>query len=304
VSIDALRVDHITTDTMPNLTGLIAEGVSTLNARTDPAYTRTLPNHTSQFTGRPVYGAFGHQVDFNEDAGTTVHSEAGQYISSVFDVVHDNGGRTVAYAGKTKFAMVDRNWNATNGAPDTTGHDDGTDKIDTYLLTDPSSAADLLLDDLANAADLEYAFFHIRYPDAAGHDFGWGSPEYLAAVEASDAVLGRIISAVESHPVLASTTSIIVVADHGGPIGQFLHGEAASAENYTIPFVVWGPGVMAGADLYDLNDTRVDPGGAQLGIEGVQPIRGHEVANLALLLLGYNAVPGSVFNASQDLRLS
>ena len=67
VSIDGLRSDHVTPVLMPNLTRLMAEGAWTLNARTDPAYTQTLPNHHSQFTGRPVYGAGGHHVDFNND---------------------------------------------------------------------------------------------------------------------------------------------------------------------------------------------------------------------------------------------
>lgn len=302
VSIDALRVDHITPALMPNLSRLIDEGASTMNARTDPAVTRTLPNHTSQVTGRSVLGGSGHQVEFNEDAGTTVHQEAGHYVASAFDVVHDNGGGTLLYAGKSKFNMLDRNWNGTNGAPDTTGVNDGKDKIDDFRLTDPNNAAGLLINELATSSDLEYVLFHIRYPDTAGHESGWASPEYRSAVEASDAVLGRLVTAIETDPDLATTTSIIVVADHGGPAGQLLHGDPTLAENYTIPFVVWGPSVSAGADLYSLNTgNRTDPGTSQPGLNGTQPIRGHEAGNLALSLLGYGPVPGSVFNYQQDL---
>lgn len=303
VSIDALRPDHVTSALMPNLTRLIEEGASTMNGRTDPAVTRTLPNHTSQVTGRSVLGGSGHQVEFNEDAGTTVHQEAGHYVASAFDVVHDNGGRTLLYAGKSKFTMLDRNWNDTHGAADTTGANDGKDKIDVFRLIDPSNAADLFIDELATSADLEYVLFHIRYPDTAGHESGWASPEYRAAVEASDDVLGRLITAIEGDPDWAPTTSIIVVADHGGPSGQLLHGDPTLAENYTIPFVVWGPSVSAGADLYSLNTgNRSDPGTSQPPLTGVQPIRGHEAGNLALSLLGYGPVPGSVFNYQQDLN--
>jgi hypothetical protein len=303
VSIDALRPDHVTPALMPNLTRLINEGASTMNARTDPAVTRTLPNHTSQLTGRSVLGASGHQVQFNEDAGTTVHQEAGYYVASAFDVVHDNGGRTLLYAGKSKFDMLDRNWNGTNGAPDTTGANDGKDKIDDYRLTDPNNAATVFINELATSTDLEYVLFHIRYPDSAGHQYGWVSPEYQDAVEASDDVLGRLITAIEGDPDWATTTSVIVVADHGGPAGQLLHGDPTLAENYTIPFVVWGPGVRAGADLYALNaGNRVEPGTSQPPLTGTQPIRGHEAGNLALELLGYGPVPGSVFNYQQDLN--
>ncbi len=45
VGIDGLRADHVTPELMPNLIRLMGEGASTLNARTDPAYTQTLPNH-------------------------------------------------------------------------------------------------------------------------------------------------------------------------------------------------------------------------------------------------------------------
>ena len=116
ISMDGLRSDHVTADRMPNLYALSQRAASTLNARTDPARTQTLPNHTSQFTGLEVNG--GHFVDYNVDLGRTVHDEAGRYVPSVFDVVHDNGARTALYAGKSKFDMIDRNWNGVNGGPD------------------------------------------------------------------------------------------------------------------------------------------------------------------------------------------
>jgi hypothetical protein len=287
---------------MPNLTRLMEQGASTLNARTDPAYTQTLPNHTSQFTGRSVYGAAGHQVDFNVDQGTTVHAEADTYIASVFDVVHDHGGSTLLYAGKPKFDMMDRNWNGTNGAPDLVGADDGRDKIDTYAQIAPEAAVGPLIDHLVADPLLEYSFFHIRDPDLRGHESTWGSPEYGLAATTADGILGQIVGAVEADPDWATSTAIIVVADHGGPTGGLLHNDETVEESYTIPFVVWGPGVRAGADLYALNPTnRTDPGVAQVPLDAPQPIRGHEVANLALEFLGYTSVPGSTYNALQDL---
>jgi hypothetical protein len=290
---------------MPNLTRLMAEGASTLNARTDPAYTQTLQNHHSQFTGRAVYGAGGHQVDYNTDRNTTVHAEAGAYVSSVFDVVHDHGGSTLLYAGKSKFDMIDRNWNEINGAPDQVGADDGRDKIDTYAQIDPEAAIDPLVAHLLADQWLEYSFFHIRDPDLVGHQSAWASPEYGLAATTADAILGQLVAAVEADQNWATTTAIIVVADHGGPTGGLLHNDETIAESYTIPFVVWGPEVQAGADLYALNPTnRTDPGSALVPIDGPQPIRGHEVANLALEFLGYTPVPGSTYNYQQDLAIN
>ncbi len=304
VSIDGLRSDYVTSDRMPVLHGLRLEGASTLNARNDPLYTNTLPNHTSQLTGRPVEGADGHGVDYNEDQGRTVHDEAGEYVASVYDVVHDHGLGTAAYTGKEKFEVHRRSWDASHGARDVTGVDDGRRKIDTFVRENPDLAAALFVDELEAGSDLAYTFFHIRYPDSAGHTFRWGSPGYAEAVERSDEVLGEIIDAMLSNPALRDTTAVIVTSDHGGPLGDDSHGDHELAANYTIPFVVWSPGALPGGDLYDLNPTsRRDPGTSEVGPDGPQPVRGHEAGNLALDLLGLTPIPGSVFNSEFDLAL-
>ena len=289
---------------MANLHTMRLEGASTLNARNDPDYTNTLPNHTSQVTGRPVDGSNGHGVDFNDDNGSTVHASAGEYVASVYDVVHDHGFGTAAYAGKEKFDVHDRSWNASNGASDVTGADNGRDKIDIFVRDSPDDAAEIFLADLADHSDLAYTFFHIRYPDGAGHGHDWGSSDYRDAVERSDVVLGTIMDAVRANPEWSETTAVIVTSDHGGPIGQDSHYDHELEANYTIPFVVWAPDAAAGSDLYALNPaSRRDPGSAEVSVNGTQPVRGHEVGNLALDLLGLPSIPGSSFNEGFDLSI-
>jgi hypothetical protein len=181
ISIDGLRPDHITQQLMPNLTAFLERSTHTMNARTDPAFTKTLPNHTSQLTGRPVFGGSGHGITYNEDMGRTVHTEAGEYVASVFDVVHDNGLRTAVYAGKSKFDMVDRNWNGQNGAVDTTGTNDGRDKLDFFLRDDPEDAVDPFVAELSRTSKLAYTFFHVRSPDEFGHSDTWVSPKPIGS---------------------------------------------------------------------------------------------------------------------------
>lgn len=55
---------------------------------------------------------------------------------------------------------------------------------------------------------------HIFELDFAQHDFGPGSPEALAAVEAADRLVGRLLAAVEEAG-LAGETLFAVVSDHG-----------------------------------------------------------------------------------------
>lgn len=74
--------------------------------------------------------------------------------------------------------------------------------------------------------------------------------------------------------------------------------------NYTVPFMAWGAGVAIGADLYELNPDRLDPGPTQPPYTAsLAPIRAAEAANLALDLLGLEPLPASQFDADHSLAL-
>ena len=162
----------------PTFHRLMDQGAFTLNARTVHESTQTLPNHTSMVTGRPVTATGGHRVTFNEDNGSTVHARAGSYVAGIFDVVHDNGGRTALYSGKDKLDFLDRSWNGTNGAVDRTGVDNGRDKIDVYRRSTPGVLTDALIAALRTAPPA-LAMIHYRGPDGVGHAQGYMSQAYL-----------------------------------------------------------------------------------------------------------------------------
>jgi hypothetical protein len=304
ISIDGLRSDYVNAQLTPTLWSLITNGASTLNARSDFNATITLPNHTGQLTSRRQLGPDGFNLLTNEDPGGTVHDQAGFYLVSSFDVAHDNGLTTYALVGKEKFDLFDRSWNDVNGAPDTTGTDEGRDKIDSYEKNfSIQGQTDLILAHLT-AEPADYMFWHIPHPDGFGHPNGWGSPAYNAAVASSDTSIAAALDAIGNDPALASTTAIIVTSDHGGPIGETQHYVIDDDENYTVPFIVWGPGVGADNDLYTLNSSnRLDPGVGRPDETGIQPIRAAEAGNLSLQLLGLTPIPGSRFNATHDLVL-
>jgi hypothetical protein len=279
----------------------MTEGASTLSARTVYEFTNTLPNHSSMVTSRPVTVTGGHRVTFNEDNGSTMHVTAGAYCASVFDVVHDNGGRTALYAGKTKFDFLDRSWNATNGAVDTTGADNGRDKIDTYLRAGDRATTDALKTALTTAP-ADFAMIHYPGPDAVGHAQGYMSAAYVAEVARTSGLIGELLDTIAGSPALAASTVVVLSSDHGG-LGTS-HANATAAVNYTIPFFAWGVGVTAGADLYALNPDRTDPGTSRPDYTAAQPIRNAEAGNLALDLLGLPVIPGSVINTGQTLDLA
>ncbi len=328
VSVDGLRGDLVRAvlespdgRELVALRRFVAEGATTFNARSDASHTNTLPNHASIFTGRPVLrptgwaGSAHHGLVRNSLSSTDLVLHGSNpslaYVASVFDVAHDHGLSTALYASKHKFIVFDRSWNADAGAPDAVGADDGRDKIDEYCVKftlSPLGGSALNLHHefvgRMREARFRYAFVHYLDTDSTGHFIGWGSRAWESALATVDRYLVDLIELVESEPALAGATAIVLTSDHGGR-GES-HSDLDDVANHTIPVLVWGPGVAAGADLYALNRaTRADPGNRVVGYEApVQPIRNGDTGNLCLMLLGLPAIPGSVVNAAQDLRVT
>jgi hypothetical protein len=306
VSIDGLNPHAITElgpTGAPTFHRLMREGAYTLDARTEREQTRTLPNHTGMLTGRRIDARRGgHGVTYNQDARSrTVHRSAGEYVSSVFDVVHDHGGRTALFATKTKFDLYQRTWN-THGQPDRVGADDGNAKIDEFVVDTNDNRLVATTNAYLRDQPGEFVFLHIALPDEIGHEDGFMSDRYLAGVRATDWLVGTVLDTISSRPALRRETVVLLTADHGGDGSS--HSDEDEMENYQIPFLAWGSGVPAGRDLYSLNDTRRRPGTARTTYDGPQPIRNGDLANLATDVLGLPMVPGSELDADQDLVIS
>jgi predicted AlkP superfamily pyrophosphatase or phosphodiesterase len=280
---------------------LMREGAYTLNARTVREQTRTLPNHTAMFTGRRVdSGHGGHGYTGNVDNGTTVHQAARHYVASVFDVVHDHGGSTALFAAKIKFNLYKRTWN-THGGPDRVGRNDGRAKIDRFTidLSDARLVAKLTTD--LRRSPREFTFAHLSLPDRVGHAHKFMGKEYLDAVEDTDRLLGRILDTIAARPDLRRHTLVILTTDHGGKGPT--HYAADRLDNYRIPFLVWGPGVPAGRNLYGLNPNFRGPGVSRTNYRGRQPIRNADLANVATDALDLPRVPGSEFDSHGTLKV-
>lgn len=275
---------------LPNLYRFMRAGASTTNARTEREMTVTLPNHTGMVTGRRIDAASGgHGVTWNDDRLTpnTVQQAAGHDVGSVFSVVAAAGGSTALFAAKTKFTLWPRSW---------------PDAIDrTTIDANNSALADELIADLDQ--DRDFRFLHLSPPDVVGHAHGWMSKPYLRAVRRTDALVGRVVKAVNADPVRRARTTILLTSDHGG------HGPAHSdptlLDDYRIVFMARGAAVDRGVDLYAINPTYKDPGTRRTRY-GMRrpPVRNGMIANLALDLLDLPAVAGSEFDAEMDLRLT
>jgi predicted AlkP superfamily pyrophosphatase or phosphodiesterase len=88
-------------------------------------------------------------------------------------------------------------------------------------------------------------FIHLDSVDHAGHEHGHGSPEYRSAVSEADKLIGQLVDTVHQTN-LASSTAILITADHGG-IGK-KHG-GMSLDELEIPWILHGPGIPAGGEM-------------------------------------------------------
>lgn len=293
VSFDGLRPDaitHLGPELAPNFYDMMKNGESTLNARTDPDRTVTMPNHTCMITGRGVLGAEGHGYVDNRSAELSIHTNKQSYVASIFDVAKDHGLTTGFFASKKKFQVFLNSY----GGDESRGH---PSRIDVHSLTDQDD--EVTLEHLLKQMDTDLpalTFVHFAGPDKAGHHHGWSLTQgssYLLAVQQEDIYLGKILKEIGKLPALAQSTVVIATSDHGG-LGTD-HEDKTKVEDYRIPLIIWGKGVARGMDLYKMNkDIRQDPGDKQIPYgQLLQPIRNGDVANCAMSILGLPVVPGS-----------
>lgn len=321
ISVDGLRGDVLQTivanppmpasTTYPSFRRLQTEGAFTYHARSDYFYTETVPNHISMITGRPTEQPAGqpntvhHGYTSNfPGASHTIHANgnpAVAYKASTFDVVHDHGLSTNLYTSKTRLSILDRSYNATNGALDTIGADNGRDKIDNAQLVDGTSA-NIVTNFVASmtATPRNYTFLHLVEPDTTGHANGWTNQAWYDSVKTIDDRLAQIFSLVDDSPVLRGHTAIVLTGDHGG--GVNIHVTPTAYENYNVPLFVWGADLPAGADLYELSPNRFDPGLGRPDYNSPQqPWRNGDTANLSMMLLGLPPIPGSTMQPALAL---
>jgi len=313
VSVDGLRSDALLAlqpEALPGFTRLLG-GSATLNARCDPDYSITLPNHTSMLTGRPVLGTSGHGWIENDEApeDATLHKHKGQYLVSVFDVAHDRGWHTALLAGKPKFSLYDHSYDAQDGAPDAVPPDDGRDKLDSFLVSlKTEEIGDGVVHELGDGSKKSLVFVHFAVTDLTAHASGWDltpSSKYMQAVQRVDRELQKILAAIDAQPGLSGHTAIVLTADHGGGAPYKSHDQNKMWVDFIIPFVVWTGDGHKG-ELYALNPTtRKDPSlsNPEIGAAGLPPVRNGEAGNVVLQLLGLPAIPGSTLDAKQDLAL-
>lgn len=224
-SIDGMRPDALRAVHAPVIHGLARDGAYTWAARTVMPSV-TLPCHTSMLRG----------VDTPRHGITTnVFQPLARPVPSLLDVA--------ARAGKRVGFFY--NWEQLRDLAEP-----GSLTVSLFWKNSLSPEGDRDIAEQAahylTRADLDFLFVYFGWTDECGHQHGWMSPEYRAAIENADACLGHVLEAVQAAGRLPVTTTL-VQSDHGGH-GRS-HGTDAD-EDMVIPWVLNGPGVRSGHELH------------------------------------------------------
>ena len=219
--VDGMRPDGLRTAHTPTMDAIMQQGTYTLKARTvSPSV--TLPCHASLFLSVPP-----------ERHGILINTWVPQArpVPGLFDLLHQ--------AGKTAGAFYSWEQLRDLSSP-------GSLAVSLMLRTGqfPIDQADWELTQAAlqwlATHDFDFAFVYLEKTDLVGHDEGWMSEPYLAAIQEADRCIARVMEQ------LPEETHYLVMADHGGH--NQLHGTQLH-EDMVIPLLAQGPGIERGKEL-------------------------------------------------------
>jgi predicted AlkP superfamily pyrophosphatase or phosphodiesterase len=230
ISIDGLRPDAIDRYGVSTLQRLARDGAHTYTAQTIfPS--KTLPSHTSMLTGvTPEL----HGITWNNDRTAEVGVVT---VPTVFMEAKREGFTTAAFFSKAKFRHLI--------VPGSLDYSQAPKGLDTWMAT--RTVVDAI--NYLHYRKPNLLFVHIGEPDYAGHSVGWMSFAYGMAVKRADGAVGALLRAADAT-LGAGNYTVIVSADHGGNGRD--HG-TDDAQDLTIPWIVWGKGVSAGAQPTDVH---------------------------------------------------
>jgi predicted AlkP superfamily pyrophosphatase or phosphodiesterase len=216
ISFDGLRPDAIKKAPMKNLIAMMQTSAYTLSAQTILP-SSTLPSHASMLSGLcpAKHGVYWN--DYVPENGYALGT-------NLFDLAHAAGLRTVMIVGKEKLRQI-----AVPESTDVFVFKEMDSSIGSWAVTEIKQGFDVM-------------FIHFPNGDEIGHEWGWMGGVQMSAYRTEDAYLGKILTTLDDAG-LRDGTLIILTSDHGGL--KTSHG-GDLLEETTIPWIVNGPGVVAG----------------------------------------------------------
>ena len=232
VIVDGMRPDALVKT--ENAKSLLEKSKYTLNARTvTPSV--TLPCHMSLF----------HSVDPSRHGTTTnVYTPNVRPINGLCEVLLSAKKTSAFFYNWEEIRDLSRP-NSLAFSYFCKGRLYGYDKANDII-------SDAAIDFLTKN-DIDFTFLYMGYTDMAGHNYGWMSEQYMAAMENSFNNISKL------YDKLSDDYVIIVTADHGGH--DRTHGTELD-EDMTIPMMVLSKNThpvfdFEGASIKDIAPTVV-----------------------------------------------
>jgi predicted AlkP superfamily pyrophosphatase or phosphodiesterase len=268
IGIDGLRWDRLAAAHAPNLmrliaTGLFAPGLLDLSSG---AASDSAPGWSTLATG---VWPDRHGVLDNSFAGKRYH-EYPDFLSRL----------GAADPARSTFAALDWPPLSEEGTfgPGIAGRVVLDGETHGYL-TEDARLADVSARVLAEQ-NPDAVFVYLGAVDIAGHGSGASSPDYTMTIEAVDAMVGQLVSAMRRRPGYPDERWLVLVGNDHGHTDEGGHGGATEAERRTF-IIANGPGVLPGRRV---TGSLVDFAPTALDHLGVRPEPAWKLAGRSLLV--------------------
>lgn len=243
IGLDGFSTEGFKTAKHPNIDRLFAGGALSLNTRpVMPSV--TMPNWTSHLTGSgpEEHGVTSNKWTFEQHELMPTDVDQDGYYPSIFKVLKEQIPKIqTAYYYNWANLILPMN----KKYLDEVSLEDSNGYIGNYR-----KASDFLIKNRQNPAMVFLYSVHIDY---AGHEYGWMSPQYIAAIEQADTVIGRFIDDLKKQKVFADT-HFMLITDHGGVDKG--HG-GTSMREMQIPWAITGPKIKkTGLWKYPYNSNK------------------------------------------------
>jgi predicted AlkP superfamily pyrophosphatase or phosphodiesterase len=222
VVFDGCRPDGLAEAHTPNVDALWQSGAYSWTAQS-VVPSVTLPTHLSMFRG---VSPEKHGVTDN------IYRPPVADYPSVMDVAHKAGLKTAMF-----FSWEELRDLSAPGSVDVCyfHHAYGVDNITDHTIAQQAAL-------YINVEQPDVSLVYFGESDRVGHESGWMSAPYIAAIEDMDRALGRVMAALKQAGLYDKFTWLFL-ADHGGH--DTFHGSDA-LEDLTIPWILSGPRAKKG----------------------------------------------------------
>ena len=231
IGVDGLSPDGLRKAKVPVVDRLKKEGAWTFHAR-GVMPTVSSPNWASMIMGAgpEQHGVTSNEWEPGKGAIAPTAPGIGGRFPTIFGVLREQrpGAKIGIFHDWDGFARL-----VEPGVADVVEHPKGpkatTDRAVAYLKAERPALT----------------FIHLDHVDDAGHNHGHGTPEYFAAVEEADGLIGKVLDGLKEAGI-AERTVVLLTSDHGGK-GKG-HGGISMGE-IEIPWMISGPGVARGKEI-------------------------------------------------------